>query len=190
MLWKYRLFLISADWHDFQAADILQHLLCYTSQKKMSKIRRPPSITLLALFILGLSLWNGLRLVQAIAFWSILKEYQATPGPLYTATSGGFWFLVGLFIVWGLWQGKAWAWSSALGGTLGYGFWYWFDRLVFQEPHSNWHFALASTVILILFFIVLFSHSVIIFFFQRSPSALRPFQFRHNNKKIKPPNEN
>jgi hypothetical protein len=132
----------------------------------MSEHRRPTSVTLLSLFILGLSLWNGLRLVQAIAFWSILEEYQASPGPLYIAISGGTWLLTGLFIVWGLWRGKVWAWIAALGSMLSYGTWYWFDRLVLQEPHSNWPVALVFTVIFISFFSVLLRHRTIAFFFQ------------------------
>jgi hypothetical protein len=118
----------------------------------MHKNRRPTGVTLLALFVLGLALWNGLRLEKAIVFWSILKEYQTKPGPLYAAISGGIWLLTGLSIVWGLWQGKNWAWFSALIGAGGYGSWYWFDRLVLQEPHSNWSFALAFTILLAGFF--------------------------------------
>ncbi len=145
----------------------------------MSENRRPTSVTLLALFVLGLALWNGLRLVQAIVFWSILKEYQAGPGPLYAAISGGVWLLAGLFIVWGLWRAKAWARFAALGGAAGYGSWYWFDRLVLQEPHSNWPFALVSTVIFISVFGVLFRHRTIHF-----------FQSRHNDKRITPNEKN
>ena len=152
------------------------------SEMKISKKQKPSTLTLLTLFFLGLTLWNGLRLVQAIAYWSILVEYQADPRPLYIATSGGIWFLVGFFNVWGLWQGKAWAWFSALGGMLGYGFWYWFDRVVFQENHSNWPFALAFTIVLIICFCVMFRYSIIAFFFQNSPSALHLMQFHNKNK--------
>lgn len=156
----------------------------------MSENRRPISVTLLALFVLGLALWNGLRLVQAIVFWSILKEYQAEPGPLYAAISGGFWLLVGLSIVWGLWQGKAWAWFAALGSAAGYASWYWFDRLVLQEPHSNWPFALVSTVIFISFFSVLFFRGTIRFFYHKSPSAFHFFQSWHNSTRITPNEKN
>ncbi len=119
---------------------------------------RPIRVTLLALLSLAIAIWNGLRLEQALVFWSILKEYQAEPGPLYTAICGGFWLLAGLFIVWGLWWGKAWAWFAALGGAAGYGSWYWFGRLVLQKPHSNWPFALVTTVIfLFIILLILFS---------------------------------
>jgi hypothetical protein len=130
--------------------------------------RRPTGVTLLALFILGLALWNGLRLVQAIVFWHILKEYQVEPGQLYIAISGGFWLLAWLSNVLGLWLGNAWGWFSTLGSMVGYGAWYWFDRLVIQKPNTNWQFALLATVIFILIFTVLFHRNAIHFFFPTS----------------------
>ncbi len=156
----------------------------------MSENRRPTSVTLLALFVLGLALWNGLRLAQVIIFWSILQEYQAEPGPLYAAISGGFWLLVGLPIVWGLWRGKAWARLAALGGAAVYGSWYWFDRLVLQEPHANWPFALVSTVIFISSFSVLFRRGASHFFHQKSPATFQFFQSWHNNTRITPNEKN
>jgi hypothetical protein len=121
----------------------------------MSGTRRPIGIYLLSLFILGLSLWNGLRLIQAIIFWPIFKEYQAHPGPLYLAISGGVWLLIGLALLWGMWRGRTWALYTTLGSVVIYAFWYWFDRLILQEPHPNWPFALLSTMMLILFFVIL-----------------------------------
>jgi hypothetical protein len=124
----------------------------------MSKNQKPTGVTFIELFVLGVALWNGLRLVQAIIFWSVLKEYQAEPGTLYIAISGGFWSLAALFILKGIWQGKTWAWVGTIGFAVGYGLWYWFDRLVLEEPHANWPFALAFTVLLVgLFAFILFS---------------------------------
>jgi len=150
----------------------------------MSEDRRPTSVTMLAVIVLGLALWNGLRLMQAISFWSIIKEYHGDPGPLYVAICGGFWFLAGLSITWGLWHRKTWAWFGALGGVICYGFWYWFDRLVFQKPHSNWPFALASTIFFISCFSIMIRRGVIQFFFQKSPSITHLFQFRVKGKRI------
>jgi hypothetical protein len=145
---------------------------------------------MLALFVLGLALWNGLRLIQAIGFWSIIIEYRGEPGPLYVAIFGGFWFLAGLSITWGLWQRKTWAWFGALGGAVGYGFWYWFDRLVFQKPHSNWPFALASTVFFVLCFSIMLRRGVIQFFFQKPPSITHLFQSRVKDTRIAPSEKN
>lgn len=156
----------------------------------MPENRRPTGVTLLALFILGMALWNGLRLVQAIVFWSIMKEYQAEPGPLYTSISGGVWLLAGLSIVWGLWKEKGWARFAALGSAAVYGFWYWFNRLVMQEPHSNWPFALMSTLISISFFSVLFRRSAIHFFDQKTPFVFSFFKSRYNDSRKTPNKKN
>jgi len=114
----------------------------------MSENRRPTGVTFLVLFVLELALWNGLRLLQAIVFWSLLKEYHAELGPLYSAISGGVWLLAGLSIAWGLLQGKSWSWFVAFGIAAGYGSWYWVDRLVVQTPRANWLFSLALTILL------------------------------------------
>jgi len=126
---------------------------------------RPIRVTLLTWLTLALVLWNGLRLLQAIFFWSILKEYQAAPGPVYIAISGGFWFLSALLIARGIWQGKTWAWAGTIGSAAGYGSWYWFDRLVLEEPHANWPFALTFTVLLAgIFGLLLFNHKTRAYF--------------------------
>jgi hypothetical protein len=98
---------------------------------------------------LGVSFWNGLRLAQGIIFWSTLQLYKERLGSIYIVFSGGIWLVIGLFITWSLWESKSWAWSATITTTLSYGIWYWFDRLILQEPHANWSFALSITLILI-----------------------------------------
>jgi hypothetical protein len=147
-------------------------------------MKRPFGVTFLALIMVFAAVGNGLRLSEAVFFWKIFEEYSVYP--LYITISGGFWFLAGLSITWGLWQRKTWAWFAALGGAVGYGSWYWFDRLVFQEPHSNWPFALVSTVFFVSCFSIMIHRSVIKFFFQNSPSITHLFQSRVNGTRIAP----
>jgi len=113
------------------------------------KPHRPNRVTLLAFLCLWLAIWNGIRLGQTLFFWKTLETYGASPW--YIAVSGGTWLLLGLILTFGLWRGKAWAWVAALGSAAGYGSWYWFDRLVMQEPRSNWPFALGVTALLLIF---------------------------------------
>jgi hypothetical protein len=136
----------------------------------MSDNRRPTSITILSIFILGLAIWNSLRMVQAIVFWSILTEFQSSPNPLYLAISGGIWFLAGFSIFIGLRKGKAWAWYTALAGAAGYTCWYWLDRLVIQEPHSNWPLALVLNVLFISLFGILFRRNVVRYYLKKNQS--------------------
>ncbi len=124
---------------------------------------RPASVTILALFVLSLSAWNGLRLGSAIATWKILAEYGAQP--LYIATSGGFWLIAGILLFGGLWRGIAWARKMAYITAAGYTSWYWCDRLFMQTPHANWPFALAVTIILLSFtLITLLQRGSIVYF--------------------------
>jgi hypothetical protein len=113
-------------------------------------MKRPFSVTFLALIVVFTAVGNGLRLGEAVFFWKILEDYS--PYPLYIAISGGFWLLAAVFLTRGIWQGKTWAWAGTIGGTAIYGSWYWFDRLALQVPHANWPFALAFTVLLAGFF--------------------------------------
>lgn len=129
---------------------------------------RPIRISLLAISNCLVSLWYGLRLVEAIRFWQSLSEYHARPGPGYIASTGGFWLLAGLAFAWGLWSGKLWGWYGEIGGAAGYVLWYWFDRLVFQYPHTNWPFALVWSVIgLAVVLLILLSPKAVRFFHPR-----------------------
>jgi hypothetical protein len=133
-----------------------------TTAKRNRSIR----IALLTIFILMVAAWNGLRLGETIFFWKTLDKYGAHP--LYIAISAGVWLITGLLLGWGVWVGKAWGWAAALGCTIGYTTWYWFDRLVLQKSHANWPFVLiANIVFLAIIFLILFSRSTR-FFFKRS----------------------
>jgi hypothetical protein len=136
------------------------------------RLRRPRRVTLLALAALLLSAWNGLRLGEAIAFRQVLHEYGAQPGPVFLAVSGGVWLAAGLVVAAGLWRGKAWGWYAAAGAAAGYPVWVWFERLVLQQPHANWPFALGVTLACLApVIIILFSGKTISFFnVQRKPN--------------------
>jgi hypothetical protein len=118
---------------------------------------RPPEVKLLVLIILWLTLWNFLRLIQAIRFWDILAQYRPHAGPLYLALSGGIWALIGLVIALVVWQGKFWAWSVTLGAMIIYGAWIGFDRFIIQSSHGNELFTLILTVTLLIFILLLLS---------------------------------
>ncbi len=127
---------------------------------------RPVRIIFLATLVICFAAWNGLRLGETIFFWKTLQEYGASS--VYISISGAFWLIMGLLLVWGLWQGKTWAWPAALGSTVGYIGWYWFDRLVLQQPHANWPFVLVFDIVfLFLILINLFSSKSRRFFSKR-----------------------
>jgi hypothetical protein len=124
-----------------------------------SRRHRPISISILAIIILWLAVWNGLRLGEAIFFWNTIEAYGTYP--LYMSISGGIWLVIGLFLTWSLWQGRGWGRVAAILVSAGYTAWYWFDRLVLQEPHANWPFVLIANIIfLLLIFFILFSRGI------------------------------
>jgi hypothetical protein len=138
------------------------------------KNKRPIRVYFLAVVVICLAAWNGLRLGEAIFFWKTLVIYGAHP--LYIGISGAVWLVTGLLIVWGFWAGKAWAWAVMLGGTICYTAWYWIDRLLLQKPHANWPFVLIADIIfLLMIFAILFSHSTRSFFkreaYERKPKT-------------------
>jgi hypothetical protein len=115
---------------------------------KTSRTRRPLGILVISAMILCLSVWNGLRLIEAIVFWNTLTEYQVKPGVIYIAVGGGTWFVVSLMLLWVVWTVKHWGRWAITGFIVLYSAYYWFDRLAYQVPHANWPFAIVINLIL------------------------------------------
>jgi hypothetical protein len=132
----------------------------------VNKNKRPMRVTAIAMLSFWSAVWNGIRLVETITLWETLKSYGSNP--LYIAVSGGIWLLIGFLIGLGLWRGKIWAWKAAFWGATGYSTWYWVDRLFFQEPRANWPFALGTTVLSLLFFIMILLTLPTRIFFQKT----------------------
>jgi predicted permease len=122
--------------------------------------------------VFWLTIWNGLRLGEAIFYWKTLAEYGAHP--LYIAITGGVWPVAGFFLVWGLWQGKSWGWVAVLVGTVGYTGWYWFDRLVLQQPHANWPFVLVANIVCLLLILIILFSRVTRRYFKRDANDRKP----------------
>jgi hypothetical protein len=100
-------------------------------------------VTLLYVLVLTLTAWNGLRLGTAFAWNQILTKYSFSMPPFFTALSGATWMLLGLFLIWSMWQKKAWTGSLLIGSAAGYSTFYWAERVLWQLPHPNWIFAIT-----------------------------------------------
>lgn len=124
------------------------------------KRRRPFGVTLLAWSVLIVTVINLTRLALALQNWDFLVELLPI-SPLYQALSGLFWGLIGLPLLWGLWQGKNWApiyWGLAL---LAYSVYYWADRLLlpgYEGRNINWPFALGVNLFLLVWSLWVLSH--------------------------------
>ena len=70
---------------------------------------------------------------------------------MVTASSGAFWVITGIILVWSILQKKAWATKLLIGAAAGYTVWYWTERFVWQNPHPNWIFAVIVNLAAIIF---------------------------------------
>lgn len=67
------------------------------------------------------------------------------------AASGALWTVTGLILIWGMWRKKAWAVKMFVGVAAGYSVWYWSERLIWQNPHPNWLFAVIVNLVVLIF---------------------------------------
>ena len=131
------------------------------------KVRLPTAVTILTLFVLSLTAWNGLRLSQAITFWDTLVKYSTRGGPVYIAASGAFWLVVGLVMLWGIWRRQRWTRIMAFAAAAGYTAWFWCDWFFLQFPRPDWPFAAGVTAGLMVFFCILLIDHQVVEYFQR-----------------------
>ena len=108
-------------------------------------------VTLLLLLVLSLTTWNALRVWTALAWRNVLNEFSSQPTSTVTTVSGALWTVIGILLMWGIWQKKDWAAKLLLGASAGYSVWYWSERLIWQAPHPNWLFTVIVNLALIVF---------------------------------------
>jgi hypothetical protein len=116
-------------------------------------LRRPFRVTILAVGVLSIAGFNLLRLIQTLRQWKFLVDL---PGfsPVYVATTGFIWFVVGLPLFWGLWRGHAWAARFTPGFAAVYALYYWLDHLLVANRAValvNWPCAAVLTILLMAF---------------------------------------
>ena len=114
-------------------------------------MKRPRSVTWLALGVLSLSILQFLRFGMSVANWEFLAEQALSVSPLYLALTGLLWALPSLAVAWALWFGYHWAGRAAMWGTLAFSIYYWLDRLLLgrsEATESNMPFAIGMNIIL------------------------------------------
>jgi len=114
------------------------------------KRKRPLSVTFLALAVLTLTGWHGLRLIllwknaQWLSGWTL-----STPLKLLEIFSL-LWGVVGLLLVIGLWRGKVWLPKAILIATLAYIGFIWMDHWILSQTmfgRANLPFLAVCTVL-------------------------------------------
>jgi len=111
--------------------------------------RRPFSVTLLIWMVLSLSGWGTLRLLAALRWWNVLREFGSRLDSLYLSITGASWALAGGVLLWIMWSGKAWSRQAILASIILWLAEYWIERLFFQSPRANLPFALIVSALLL-----------------------------------------
>ena len=115
-------------------------------------MKRPLSVTLLALGVLILTGAYITRFVLAIKQWAFLNTLPLTVPPLYLALSGLFWGVVGLPLCLGLWRGWRWSAKALRWVAPLYAAYIWLDRLLLVSSPAgrvNHPFRLGATLVLL-----------------------------------------
>ena len=124
----------------------------------------PWAVTIVLVFVLFITTWNGIRAWTAVTDWELLSRFRANP--IYTFTTGITWLVLGIGLGVTLLRGSRIAPACGLFLSLLYVLWYWVDRLAIQaSPTTNIPFSIiGSTVGLLIFNIILFWPSSQAFF--------------------------
>ena len=114
--------------------------------------KRPFLVTMLAVSVLILTVYNAVRFGTALAQWDALKAWTPTPGALYIASTGLIWTLGLGSVTLALWLGRKWVRPTAALTLFLYLSYYWLDRLLFSaQPRANWQFVLGLTILYAVF---------------------------------------
>lgn len=112
--------------------------------EKKARSKRPKSVTILAVLVLYIAVFNLARFYQAIQRWFLLEQILPF-SPLYLIVTGVIWSLFGLLVFWALWRGIAWAPKITIISTILYNLYFWFDRLLmpsYPQRNANAYFYL------------------------------------------------
>lgn len=117
------------------------------------KVRRPWSVTWLAIGVLSLTGIHIIRLVQTVLHWDFLNNLPLSIPPLYFGLTGLVWSIAGLPLVWGLWRGEGWAPRFLWIISVGFLVIYWIERTflatsIFKK--TNQPFAIGGTIFVLL----------------------------------------
>ena len=95
-------------------------------------MKRPTSVTPIALLVLLIGGINFIRLILSLRQWNFLNDLISV-SPIYLTISGAIWFLVSLMILWGFRRRERWTLSILRLSCVAYTIYYWADRILFTE---------------------------------------------------------
>ena len=111
-------------------------------------MKRPTSVTLIALLVLLIGGINFIRLILSLRQWNFLNDLLSV-SPIYLTISGAIWFLISLTILWGISRRERWTLSILCLSCVAYTIYYWADRILVTESANilkNNFFAIFITL--------------------------------------------
>jgi hypothetical protein len=134
-------------------------------EPQVLRVKRPWSVTLLALGVLIIAVINLTRFIMSLRYWSFLASQQSYLS-VYLVITGFIWAAAGGWLFWGLWKPEGWAPKLLEAEALTYALYYWLD-LLFVRDHplytaplairailpANWQFSAGVTVVCLVYIV-------------------------------------
>ena len=117
-------------------------------------MNRPFPATLTLWLVLITTIMNIIRVWTSITWDGVLDEFQVRIDPRLSSSIGGFWFIAGSILYWGLRQKKAWAGKMLIAAGAGYTIWYWIERIFLQSPRPNLIYTVIVNLLLLVLIII------------------------------------
>ncbi len=95
----------------------------------MPRPPRWPSLTLLALVLLGLAIYNALAVVQGVTGYAFLLQLPLDVPVAYLIAGHAAWAIIWGWLAWGLWRVRRWARWGVLIAAVAYLAHGWLNRL-------------------------------------------------------------
>lgn len=96
----------------------------------MPRRSRWPSLTLLALVLLGLAIYNALGVVSGVTGYAFLLQLPLEVPVAYLIAGHAAWAIIWGWLAWGLWRVRPWARWGVLVAAVAYLAHGWLNRLV------------------------------------------------------------
>ena len=116
---------------------------------------RPKSVTLLALGVLSIALFNLLGLIQIVQNESFLRSYVSFALE-WLGLLRLFWSCTGLGLAWGFYFRRTWAFMALRPAVIAYLVWYWLERYLFFTQAGRGDNVVFLAVVSLLVVVVVF----------------------------------
>ena len=102
------------------------------------RIKRPKTVTWLAIGVLTLATLYLTRFVEIVQTWDYLQTLPISVSVPYLAIIALIWSVIGVVLFFGLWKGKIWASANIKIISVLFAIYYWVDQMLLGvDPNRN-----------------------------------------------------